>query len=481
MKLRDSVIFYLNGKRQEIGADHARLMLSDYLRYEKSLTGTKVVCAEGDCGACSVLKLSNDHHYVPINSCVVPVALLDGSSIVTVDALAKNDSELTPVQNAMVNCHGSQCGFCTPGFVVTITGAIEKKLCDKKTVNHLTAQEVKNSLTGNLCRCTGYQSIIDAATTVEIKKCESVADRFYSKTQDLELKKIRSTSLFVKNDSFSIFAPKTINEATRYLAKNKTAKLISGSTDLGVLSNKGKLKFEKLVSLHLIPALYELKKIKGNRVSVGARVNLTDLRDFLKPIIPQFSKFLDVFASPQIKNMATLIGNVGNASPIADTPPFLLVSNAIVHVANAKGKRKIRLDQFYLDYRKTALRANELITSIDFEIPHKTDSLALYKTSQRKDLDISIINAAFHVEWKKDKTAIKNIKISMGGVAAIPLRFKKTELLLKDASITENTLEKAIASLHSEITPLSDLRSSATYRRVVMENLFMKFIREHTA
>lgn len=483
MKTRNQVVFYLNGKRHEVKAEHARMMLSDYLRYEKSLTGTKVVCAEGDCGACSVLKLSSNNQFIPINSCVAPVALLDGSSIVTVDALSKNNDhgvELTPVQDAMVSCHGSQCGFCTPGFVVTITGAIEKKLCSKKSGENLTSQEAKNALTGNLCRCTGYQPIIDAATSIEIKKCESIQDRFYSKTQDQDLKKTRKTSLLVSNEKFSLFAPVTIKEAAAYLAKNKTARLISGSTDLGVLSNKGKLKFEKLVSLHLIPEMYALKKIAGGRISVGAKVSLTDLRTFLKPLVPEFAKFLDLFASPQIKNSATLIGNVGNASPIADTPPFLLVSDAIVHLAGSKGKRKIPLDQFYLDYRKTAMKAGEIITSIDFAIPKKGTSLALYKTSQRKDLDISIVNAAFKAEWAKDKTAIKEIKISMGGVAATPLRLKLTEKLLKGAILNETVLKNAVASIHSEMNPLSDLRSSSTYRRVVVENLFMKFMREHS-
>lgn len=480
LKTRNAVIFYLNGKRQEAGAEHARMMLSDYLRYERSLTGTKVVCAEGDCGACSVLKLNHENQFIPMNSCIATVAQMDGSSIVTVDALSKINEDLTPVQSAMVESHGSQCGFCTPGFVVTITGIIETKLCNKKNIsNHLTSSEAKNGLTGNLCRCTGYQPIIHAATSVDIKKCESVQDRFFSKAQALDLKKIKSTSLLVQNDSFSLFAPKNIKEATQYLAKNKTARIISGGSDLGVLSNKGKIKFEKLISLHLIPELYDLKKKKGGRISVGARVSLTDLRTFLKDLIPQFASFLDIFASPQIKNVATLIGNVGNASPIADTPPFLLVSDAIVHVIGANGKRKIPLDQFYLDYRKTALKAGEIITSIDFSIPKKGDSLALYKTSQRKDLDISIVNAAFHVEWEKNKTTIKNIKISMGGVAAIPLRLKKTEKLLKGAAITENVLENAVACIHSEMNPLSDLRSSSTYRRVVVENLFKKFMREH--
>ena len=484
MKPRGQVIFYLNGKRQEVSPEHSRMMLSDYLRYERSLVGTKVVCAEGDCGACSVLKLyphkspqGSRGGFLAMNSCIVTVAQMDGSSLVTVDALAKDKEdaiELSPVQSAMVECHGSQCGFCTPGFVVTLTGAIENKKC------RLTPQEAKNALTGNLCRCTGYQPIIDAAVSIDYSENESVATRFYSKDQEKDLKKVQSTPLLVSHGAFSIYAPKTVKDAVKYIAKNKTTRIVAASTDLGVVVNKGKVKFEKLLSLHLVPELYDLKKMGAGRVSVGARVTLSELRSFLKKLVPEFATFLDLFASPQIKNVATLIGNVGNASPIADTPPFLLVSDAVVHVAGPQGRRKIRLDQYYLAYRKTALKAGEIITSIDFAIPKKGESLKLYKTSQRKDLDISIVNTAIRVNWKtKAKTSIKDINIAMGGIAATPFRFKKTEAFLKTVSCTDENLKKALVILHSEINPLSDLRGSSAYRRVLVENLFLKFFRDN--
>ena len=493
LKPRNQVVFYLNGKRQEVSAEQSRKMLSDYLRYDLSLTGTKVVCAEGDCGACSVLKLfprkappGSQNNFIPMNSCIMTVAQMDGASLVTVDALAKENketTELSPVQKAMLACHGSQCGFCTPGFVVAITGAIESKICSKKRGGEcgLTSQEAKNALTGNLCRCTGYQPIIDAATSIDFSQLESVAQRFYSKTQEKDLKKTQSTPVLLNHQKFSIYAPTTIKDAVNYFAKHKDARLIAASTDLGVLSNKGKIKFEKLLSLHLIPELYELKKLGKGRISVGARVTLSELRLFLRDLAPQFASFLDLFASPQIKNVATLIGNVGNASPIADTPPFLLVSDAIVHIASPKGKRKVPLDQFYLDYRKTILKVGEIITSIDFAIPKKNESLALYKTSQRKDLDISIVNTAIRVSWRNaEKTAIKEINIAMGGIAATPLRFKKTENFLKGAENTEIILAKALAILHGEINPLSDLRGGSAYRRVLVENLFLKFFRENS-
>ena len=482
MKTRNQVVFYLNGIRHEVGPEHARMMLSDYLRYERGLTGTKVVCAEGDCGACSVLR-KDQKNFVSMNSCISTVAQQDGSSLVTIEAIA--DEKLSPVQEAMVQCHASQCGFCTPGFVMALTGTIEKKIGRKKNLLEgapakLTEPEAKNALTGNLCRCTGYQSILDAATSIDLSKCTPVIDRYFSKVQERDLKKIRTLPLLIQNNQFSIFAPKTLKEAAQYLFKNKDARLISATTDLGVLSNKGKLKLKKVLSLHLIPELYELKKLKGDRVSVGARVTLSELRIFLKDRIPEFARFLDLFASPQIKNVATLIGNVGNASPIADTLPFLLVSDAILQIVGPRGKRKIPIDQFYLGYRKTALKPGEFIASIDFSIPKKNESLSLYKNSQRKDLDISIVNAAFRVSWTNaQKTTIKEIHIAMGGIAATPLRLKKTETFLKGATPSKEILTQAVSTLHTEMTPLSDLRASSAYRRIIVESLFLKFFREN--
>lgn len=480
-RTRDYILFYLNGKRHAIGPDHASMMLADYLRYQKQLTGTKVVCAEGDCGACSVLKLNTlsreprSQRFLPINSCIATVAQMDGSFCVTVDALSEN-GELTPVQSAMVKSNGSQCGFCTPGFVVALTGLVEKKLCNKKPATNCTPTEAKNACTGNLCRCTGYQPIIDAAVAVDLKKCTPVKKRFLNSAQTADLKKVTQTAVYLENENYSFYAPTTVKEASNYLKKNKGVRILASATDLGVVHNKGKIKLNRLMSLHLIPELYQIKI--GKRVSVGARVTLAELRDALKKRVPEFARFLDLFASPQIKNTATLVGNVTNASPIADTPPFLLVANAIVHIANGSKKRKVPLDRFYLSYRKTDLKPGEFVSSIDFDIPTKNETTKIYKTSQRKDLDISAMNAAFRIKWKPG-SPIQEIKLAMGGIAATPLRLKKTEAFLKGKTVDSSILNKAIEILHSEMNPLSDLRGSATFRRLLVENTFKKFFREN--
>lgn len=475
--MRNRVVFYLNGVRKEAGPREASMMLAEYLRYDQCLTGTKIVCAEGDCGACSVLRLfphaegTDAGNYVPVNSCITLVAQLDGSSLVTVDAL-KNKNELHETQKAMVQCHGSQCGFCTPGFVVALTGMVEEKLSRNEST--IDVQEAKNCMTGNLCRCTGYQPIINAALSIDLKNCESVKERYYSEKQDAELTKIFSESLMMESDEFTFFAPKTLNEAIDYLKLYPDTKIIGSGTDLGVVHNKRKATLTNLLSLHLITSLYGIEQ-KGNEITLGARVTHTEFRHFMKDKLPEFSSYLDIFASPQIKNIGTIIGNIANASPIGDTPPVFLALQASVITTGPQGKREIPIEKFFLAYRKTALQHGELITHIKFNLPEKNTTLRFYKYSNRKDLDISAVNVAIRVNWKdENKKEIKEIIFAAGGVAATPFRFLKTEELLKK----NLDIEAAVKEMHKEISPISDLRASSAYRHVLLENYIRKFFAE---
>jgi xanthine dehydrogenase small subunit len=475
-RMRDFVLLYINGKPVEVRGDKTSMMLSDFLRYDRNLTGTKIVCAEGDCGACTVLRnfqipgVKRVGFYEPVNSCITTVAQMDGSSLVTVDAI-EEDGKLSPVQNAMVKCHGSQCGFCTPGFVMALEGLAEKKLACKES--SITAREAKNYTTGNLCRCTGYQPIIDAAVAVKIADCKPMAERFSSKAQASHLDKTMKQALEIDGGNFSISAPRTLKAASQFLAKNSESKIISGGTDLGVLTNKGRFKPKKYLSLHLISEIYKITKTK-NRLRVGARVTLSELRRACEDSVPEFARFLDLFASLQIKNVATLAGNVGNASPIADTPPFLLAANATQIVSGPKGLRKIEFDEFYLGYKKTALKKGEFIAYIEFDIPEKSEKLALYKSSQRKDLDISCVNAAFRLKFDGNK--VLHARVAYGGVGATPYRLKSIEKLMEGKSIDNDMVEKAAKLLHKEIVPISDLRGSSAFRRVTAENFLRKFL-----
>lgn len=471
--MRDHILLYINGVRREIGAEHAHIMFSDYLRYDLQLTGTKIVCAEGDCGACTVLKLhplsSQRNLFIPINSCIMTVAQLDGSSLVTVDALK------SPVQQSMVECHGSQCGFCTPGFVMALTGLVEKKLVMDKKPSGITAIQAKNYLTGNLCRCTGYQPIIDAARAIDISKCESLNEKYYSKTIQKELDSACQKPVLIEGEGYSFYAPVTIRQLSDYMAKNKDVRIIGGGSDLGVLVNKNKIQLTKLISLHLISELHRIE-VKKDRMIVGSRVTLAELRRSAEGVIPELHRFLDLFGSPQIKNVATLVGNVANASPVADMPPFLLVAGAVKNIWGAKGGRKVALEDFYLDYKKTALKPGEWVTSIEFDIPKSTEQFALYKTSQRKDLDISCVNAAFRLQ--KNFGVIEKISIAFGGVAPTPIRLKKTEKFLQGQPLTEDLITEASEIMQKELTPVSDLRGSSGFRRTIMQNYFKKFFDE---
>jgi xanthine dehydrogenase small subunit len=488
--MRDRVVFFLNGQKREIPANQAGLMLSDYLRREAGLPGTKVVCAEGDCGACTVLRIfpkpgprpgtrssargAGAPEALPVNSCITTLAQMDGSSLITVEALGTPQAP-SLVQSAMMKCHGSQCGFCTPGFVMALSGLVEKRLAGGRC-EPLDAQETKNALTGNLCRCTGYQPILDAAASVDLEACPRLLPRFHSREEDQVLRRLQRVPLRLESEEFTFFAPTRLAELPRYLKKLRDARPIAGGTDLGVMHNKRKQRLHHLVSLHLIPDAYAIA-VKGGRMRVGARVTLTELRQAVRRRVPELARFLDLFASPQIKHVATLVGNVGNASPIADTPPFLLVARADVLVTGPAGRRRIPLEKFYLGYRKTALKPGELIHAVEFDLPRAGESLALYKVSQRKDLDIATVNAAFRVEWSRDRRRIQGARIAYGGVAATPRLLTRTADRLCERGPA--AVDAVLETLHSEMKPIGDLRGSAAFRRVVAGNLLTRFLREH--
>jgi xanthine dehydrogenase small subunit len=429
--------------------------------------------------------IPGDRAYSSFNSCIMTVAQLDGSSLISVEALSQ-EGELSPVQKSMMVCHGSQCGFCTPGFVVALAGAVDTKLAGSRaqkptaegSTGRLTEREAKNALTGNLCRCTGYQPIIDAATDIDLLQCQSLSSRFSSREQLRELKKVRAQSVLVKNEAFEFFAPLSLREAARFLSKNRDARILAAATDLGVFHNKRRARLVKCVSLHLVEDLDRLAVLKNGRIRVGARVTLTALREFCKKREPELARFLDIFASPQIKNVATLVGNVANASPIADTPPFLLVADAEVHIVGTRGgERSLALADFFIGYRKTALKPGEVIAAISFRPSAKTETTALYKVSERKDLDISNVNAGFRATFSLSKTGriASSVRIAYGGVSAVPLRLRKTEKMLEGKLLTAELLREAARSMQSEVAPIDDVRGSGTYRRVLAENLFARF------
>ena len=560
--MRDFVLIYLNGVRREIRGREALMMLADWLRKEAGLTGTKIVCAEGDCGSCTVLRAFADlaaHAHIDVgvpggvkvgandganvganvgvdhatrsaplefeamNSCIVTVAQMDGSHIVTVEGMQCGD-ELSPAQVAMKQCHASQCGYCTPGFVMAISAMLEKHgNANGARVNvasdsggranvashggavaaqHIDAKMAANYLTGNLCRCTGYAPIVEAALTVRATEKHSVAGRYSNPAAITDALNTATKSLLIEHDGMKLFAPVSLREAVTFAAQNPGFKVLAAATDMGVQTNKGKPLPRVMLSLHLVNELYQAKQSRSGIV-VGARVTLAQLRRLCETTAPELASFLNLFGSPQIKNVATLVGNIANASPIGDTLPFLLIADAVVHVASrpcGKGpihKRKIEFTDLYVGYKKLALTPGEIITHVSFNATDSKELLRLYKVSQRKDMDISAISGAFSftlagrpkhsnssndlqslaARKTKSPPRVVSARIAYGGVAATPIRMPEIEAAL----VGDFTMEKAQAVAHMiarSITPLSDVRGSAAYRRVTAANLFMRYASE---
>lgn len=483
LKTRSEIFFFLNGKLEMVTGGDSFMTLAEWLRTRRSKVGTKIVCAEGDCGACTILLArpvpgsKKQLEFEAINSCIAITAQMDGCHLVTVEGLKMN-GELTAVQKSMIDCNGSQCGFCTPGFVMAMSWMLEKN----KSVDEKSA---KNHLTGNLCRCTGYQPIIEASVLAgKNRDSQSLTKRYLTPSNLKTLSKLTQSSSVVisARTEFGVktyTAPKSIPELIQFRKKHPHSLILGAATDLGVQYNKGKRELIETVSLHAIPELYDLKT-KNGKIRVGARTTLTQLRRELAQHSEKLAEVLDLFASPQIKNAATLVGNVANASPIGDTPPFLLALNAVVEIlprAGGKKRTRVPLDRFFLGYRKTKLKPGDVITAIEFDLPKKGEVFRFYKNSQRKDLDISCVNASIWL--KRDSNGkITGARIACGGVAATPLRIPSAEKSIIGTTGDRETISSAVELIQNSITPMSDLRGSSAYRRVLVHNVFTNLLRE---
>jgi xanthine dehydrogenase small subunit len=447
--VRDHILIHINGREHRIEADAAFQTLATYLRQDVAATGTKIVCEEGDCGACTVLtRRSAKDDYRPVNSCILNLAQLDGSAVVTVEGLRETD--LHPVQEAMVQFHGAQCGYCTPGFVVAMAGMFE--VCDR--VNE---KQVRDGLTGNLCRCTGYEPIIKAALAVDGSASAKMHNR-YPKLPDA------SDSVTVGN----FCAPATLDEAIAFKRHHPGCVIVQGGTDFGVWVNKRNYAAQAMLSLSKISSLNELREEDG-AIVIGANTSLADFETFIADRIPELARIMAIFGSPQIKNAGTLIGNIANGSPIGDTLPYLFVAGAVLEMNG--GTRTVPIDRFYLGYRKFDLQPDEIITRVRIGIV--TDTLKLYKVSRRKDLDISAFTAAIRLAMTGDR--IDRAGVVYGGVAPTVIRVPRTEAFLTGKVATLDTFEHAGRIARDEIKPISDVRGSADYRLQLAENIMAKF------
>jgi xanthine dehydrogenase small subunit len=451
--------FTLNGRDIGLSDADAAESLLRWLRRQR-LTGTKEGCADGDCGACTVALVEVDAsgraRYEAVNSCLLPVGALPGREVLTVEALADGDT-LHPVQQAMVDCAGSQCGYCTPGFVMSLfAGYYARELSDA-------------TIEGNLCRCTGYLPIREAAARLAAHAPGD--DRFHA-----VLARPRTPPSSTALGTF--FNPASVDEALALKARHPAAVWIAGGTDLGVALSHGQTVAPAFIALDRIAELRTLE-VTESAVRIGAGVTLSTLETELAGVFDALDQMLPWFAGRQIRNRSTLGGNIGSASPIGDLLPVLLALDARIHCRGPRGARTLPAEGFFLDYRKTARADDELVVAVTF--PRRKGLLnASYKVAKRPTDDISIVAAVFALELD-DAGRVAHARLAYGGVAPTPRRAARTEAFLAGRRLDADTVAQAGALLRAEFDPISDHRAGAAYRRELCASLFAKFVAEHAA
>ncbi|QSQ16056.1 xanthine dehydrogenase molybdopterin binding subunit [Myxococcus landrumensis] len=465
--------FRLNGSLVRVEDESPNTTLLDFLRAQGA-TGTKQGCAEGDCGACTVAMVDADAEgnrcLRAFNSCITLVPMVAGREVVTVEGVGSKEKP-HPVQQAMVKHYGSQCGFCTPGFIVSMAEAYSRpEVC--------TPEAVADQLCGNICRCTGYRPIRDAMMEALAERDAKVGLRAPLPGTPLGGPAAALPSLRYEARGQKFLRPTTWAELLSLKATHPEAMLVAGATELGVDITKKSRRYPFLISTEAVEGLRAIRR-EADGWYVGGAATLVDLEDALGKEFPEVGKMLNVFASRQIRQRATLSGNLVTASPIGDMAPVLLALDAKMVLASTKGERTVALSDFFLAYRKTALQADEVVRFI--VIPHapSADSglkrLAnSYKVSKRRELDISIVAAGFCVELDA-AGVVRSARLGYGGVAATPVRARRTEDMLVGRPWTRETMDKVLPVLAGELSPISDLRGSAEYRRGLIVSLFEKF------
>lgn len=465
-----AIFLYLNGTPISVSGADAFETVANFVRTRAGATGTKLVCEEGDCGACSVLvgrPRGDGLEYQPINACIQFLYQVAGTHVVTVEGLRRG-KDLHPVQEAMVRCHGAQCGFCTPGFVVAMCALFEPNGARGRGLDERT---VRDGLTGNLCRCTGYEPILKAALSVDRSAVSPLSELYPPAGMARRLLEHLEEPTLIEAGGRKFFAPTSVGEAVRFKAANPGAIIVQGATDIGVLRNKRGYDPPVVMNLSRIAELGELT-IEDQSLRVGATVTLSRIEKAVRDRVPELYGIFLLFGAPQIKNTATLAGNIANASPIADTIPFLYVMDAQVELTGVSGTRLVNIDSFYLGYKKLDLRPDEIITRILVPLPSE-GILKLYKISKRKNLDISTLTAAIRVDLTRG--VMRGARIALGGVAPTVIRLHKTAQFLEGKELTKENLRAAGALARGEISPISDVRGSADFRRQLTENIFSKF------
>lgn len=482
------VQFVLDGSITRVENIDPCMSILQYLREQLYLTGTKEGCAEGDCGACTVVVgelLNGRVSLKAVNACIQFVPMLHGKVLFTVESLKSEQGQvLHPVQQAMLDQHGSQCGFCTSGFIMSLFALF-------KTVVQPDRQQINDALSGNLCRCTGYRPIIDAALSLQNRQNTDSTNWLSLPAQDgispidayeqsiiKQLKKIKpSHRLQLNHHTTNYYAPVELQDFSALYSEKPEAVIVAGNTDVGLWVNKQLREIPEILSLSMVDELNTID-VTDAVITIGAAVSLTEAFQALQPHFPQLQDLFRRFASKPVCNAGTLVGNVANGSPIGDSMPVLLTLQAELLLRQGEATRDLPINEFYLGYQQKDLRPGEFIEAIRIPLNVKRYRLASYKVSKRYDQDISAVCGAFLMSL--DETGkIDHIKIAYGGMAAIPARARHTEKLLAGKLWNESTLEEARQMLLQDFSPLTDVRGTARYRLKIAQNLLTRFFMEY--
>lgn len=468
----NTIDFLLHNEPRHLDNVDANLTVLNYLRIEERLIGTKEGCAEGDCGACTVVVTEprdGKLNYQAVNSCIMFVSALHGRQLITVEHLRDNDNNLHPVQQALVDEHGSQCGFCTPGFVMSLFAMYHDGTSADKT-------SIDDALAGNLCRCTGYAPIVRAAKKVLTSVATDEFDRNESSTIE-RLNKIGNDSVRINGERTRLYAPATVKQLTKFLKVEPDAQIVAGATDVGLWVTK---EFRRLPSIVYVGGVQSLRQVEvvDGVLYIGAAATISDAMELLVAHFPALETQLIRFGSVQIRNLATICGNVANGSPIGDSLPALVALGARVRLTDHDGSRTIPVEDFFIDYGKQDLRSGEFVERIEIPLLRQDQEFRIYKISKRFHQDISAVCGAYFVQIVNNQ--IHKIRICYGGMAAIPKRALHAESVLQDASLSAAAIEAAKQATAKDFIPISDFRASADYRLSAAQNLLERLHRDLT-
>jgi xanthine dehydrogenase small subunit len=453
------ITFLLNGESVQISNVAPTVTLLDWLRETRGLTGTKEGCNEGDCGACTVM-VSSEGQARALNACILFLPQLHGRAVRTVEGIAGPEGQLHPVQAAMIEHHGSQCGFCTPGFIASMATA------------HLNGETGHDdALAGNLCRCTGYAPIIRAARAAAAEP----APDWLKPDLDFSFAQIPPGGAEGRGAEppSPAAAPETADELARLYAADPEATLVAGATDVGLWVTKQLRQPERVIFLNRCRDLQEIVERDGV-LTIGAGVTMDRVLELMRRHHPSYAEMIRRYGSAQVRAAATIGGNIANGSPIGDNPPALIALDATLHLRRGAERRDLAIEDFFLSYGRQDRQPGEFVEAVS--LPAAAPRLKVYKLSKRFDQDISAVCGAFNVTVEDDRVA--RARIAFGGMAGVPKRARAVEEALTGKPWTQATVAAAQEAWEADFEPLSDMRASAAYRMATARNMLSRYLLE---